>query len=297
MKKWIVPLFAKYKLLMWKNVLVIWRRKFQTVGEILIPVLFCAILVFLRATYTETFTDANQEEDVRYHELDVFQRPKDSFSFWNIWYAPKSRVTDETMKYVKACMDLDSINGFKTMQQLQDQLMTDEMYRPMVGVFFDVSQFNSRRRTRLNVTFRYEAELRYELVKNRKDAGLGMNWMTQTLAPPPTINGPRNAHFEDGGHPPGYYAQFFILLQACVSKAFLDQAYFNRTDFKLDYDDEIHIQRYSYPRVYVDTLLEFFRHVVPIIVSLSFLYPCVNNVEVRDRDFYNSRKFYTNIFS
>lgn len=38
----------KFRLLMWKNFLLQWRHKVQTVVEILIPVLFSALLVLIR---------------------------------------------------------------------------------------------------------------------------------------------------------------------------------------------------------------------------------------------------------
>lgn len=264
---------------MWKNILVIWRRKFQTLGEIIIPLLFCSVLVFLRVSYTNSQIDRHEEEDVNFHELDVFNTPSRIYEFWHIAYAPKNSLIDNTMSYVKECMKLDNVNGFRTNLELQNFLL-QPIYKPIAAVFFDPSKYNSREFTRLNVTFRFEAELRYELVGHHRDTSSGMHWMTNVLAPPPLINGPRNAENEDGGYPPGYYAQYFILLQSCVTKAYIDICYLNRTSF-VPTEDMINIQRYSYPKVFIDTLLDFFRHVVPVIVSLSFLYPCVNNVEVR----------------
>lgn len=41
--------WEKFRLLTWKNFLLQWRRKLQTVIEILVPVLFSALLVFIRS--------------------------------------------------------------------------------------------------------------------------------------------------------------------------------------------------------------------------------------------------------
>ena len=44
--------WKKFKLLMWKNFLLQWRHKFQTVAEIAIPVIFSALLVLIRSLVT-----------------------------------------------------------------------------------------------------------------------------------------------------------------------------------------------------------------------------------------------------
>lgn len=41
--------FDKFRLLMWKNYLLQWRHKYQTVIEILVPVLFSVILILIRS--------------------------------------------------------------------------------------------------------------------------------------------------------------------------------------------------------------------------------------------------------
>lgn len=41
--------FDKFRLLMWKNFLLQYRHKFQTVAEILVPVLFSVILILIRS--------------------------------------------------------------------------------------------------------------------------------------------------------------------------------------------------------------------------------------------------------
>ncbi|KAJ6645936.1 hypothetical protein Bhyg_01145 [Pseudolycoriella hygida] len=41
--------FSKFRLLMWKNLLLQWRHKLRTLVEILAPVLFSALLVVIRS--------------------------------------------------------------------------------------------------------------------------------------------------------------------------------------------------------------------------------------------------------
>lgn len=44
-----VTFWAKFKLLMWKNFLLVKRRKLKTSAEIVIPVLFSCLLVYIRS--------------------------------------------------------------------------------------------------------------------------------------------------------------------------------------------------------------------------------------------------------
>lgn len=50
--------WEKFRLLMWKNYLLQWRHPFQTVLEIVIPLLFMSLLVLLRSlSIPEKFSD------------------------------------------------------------------------------------------------------------------------------------------------------------------------------------------------------------------------------------------------
>lgn len=51
--------FGKFRLLMWKNYLLQWRNKSQTLLQILIPVLFLMNLVFIRSLIKTTVTTSN----------------------------------------------------------------------------------------------------------------------------------------------------------------------------------------------------------------------------------------------
>jgi len=50
------PAWDKFKLLMWKNWLIQLRHKMQTVVEILVPVAFACLLIYIRSL-VEPFTE------------------------------------------------------------------------------------------------------------------------------------------------------------------------------------------------------------------------------------------------
>lgn len=66
--------FDKFCLLLWKNCLLQWRHKIQTIIEILVPVLFCTILVVLRCLVNpEVFPDAMTYKPSNINSLERLQ--------------------------------------------------------------------------------------------------------------------------------------------------------------------------------------------------------------------------------
>lgn len=183
-------------------------------------------------------------------------------------------MVDKFMNEVSDIMHLDKLVRFKTSEQLNSYLETfEDSSRPLAGVIFDVPRNASAWPNDLKVTFRFPGELRDEFITNEQHI-MGKNWQTDILLPQLDVGGPRNTHRSDGGHPPGYFPQKFIYLQSVISMHFI------KTLTRNSIWPEVYIMRYPYPPVFIDYLLTILRFVVPIIIFLSFLYPCVNNVEV-----------------
>lgn len=55
----IVPNFAKFRLLMWKNCLIQYRHPIHTVFDVMAPVLFTLLLVMIRIVVDPTVTENN----------------------------------------------------------------------------------------------------------------------------------------------------------------------------------------------------------------------------------------------
>lgn len=55
--------WSKFSLLMWKNWTLQWRHKIQTVVEILVPVLFAALLVLIRGLTDPVYHRTNVTYD------------------------------------------------------------------------------------------------------------------------------------------------------------------------------------------------------------------------------------------
>lgn len=89
----------KFKLLMWKNWLLQWRHKIQTIFEILIPVLFSALLVLIRSLVTPDI----------FPERFVYP-PLGLRSFLDMFKLPEVRDAIKIMKFVKTRANLTPAN-------------------------------------------------------------------------------------------------------------------------------------------------------------------------------------------
>lgn len=262
---------------MWKNLLILYRRKFQAVVELAVPLVFCFLLVYIRSIRKDSDTS---EETREYYDFDNYKGEMPYLPFWYIYYAPTNEEVDTVMESVSGCMRLKYMKGYPTVSALEEALRVS-VDLPLAGLFFDVEKFNSEDKSRFRVTIRFEGLLRDEVLFRGRESVLGMDWKTNELVPPKRIGGPRNPDHADGGHPPGYYSQKFILLQSCLSRGYIEMFASSLQTYK----DEMKFKRFSYPEALIDDLLDVFRIIVPIFIFLSFLYPCVNNIEVSKERF------------
>lgn len=62
--------WSKFSLLMWKNWILQWRHKIQTIVEILVPVLFSSLLVLMRSLVSPTdFPNVTTFNETRFNNF------------------------------------------------------------------------------------------------------------------------------------------------------------------------------------------------------------------------------------
>lgn len=274
--------WSKFKLLMWKNWLLVKRLKLQTTLEIVIPVIFSALLVLIRGlSDPDVFP-----EPFDYRALPIvnetWNRARD-FD-WAIAYSPQNTLLEGLLEEVQLAMNLTRIDAYPSAQELNARLAI-ERNRPLVGIIFDESFSASTTELpkHLNYKMRFPGELRNVPTFQTGANVLYNNWRTQFLYPPFAEGGPRNKNATNGGRPPSYYDEKFSSVQSLVSLAFIKAHLGNSGAWETPEMSlpEIMIQRFSYPPATVDILLEVLKVFVSLIFFLSFLYPCINNVKVR----------------
>lgn len=276
--------WSKFQLLMWKNWLLVKRLKVQTTLEIVIPVIFSALLVLIRGlSDPDVFP-----EPFDYNSLVVvnstWERPGERDFDWAIAYSPQNPLLDKLMEDVQVAMNLTRIDPYRSASELNAHLV-NEKNRPLVGIIFDesFSAATSELPKDLNYKMRFPGELRVVPTFQTGTGVLYNNWRTQFLYPPFAEGGPRNKFNPTGGRPPSYYSERWSHVQSAVSLAFIKAHLGNSGAWESPAMSlpEIFLQRFSYPPATVDILLEVLKVFVSLIFFLSFLYPCINNVKVR----------------
>lgn len=274
--------WEKFRLLMWKNYILVRRLKLQTTLEIIIPVVFSALLVLIRGLSDPDVFGTPFDYDAMPVVNSTWTRPRD-FQ-WVIAYSPENELLDKMLAEVKVGMNLTRIDAYPSAAALNARLII-EANRPLAGIIFDESFSATTTELPKNLKFklRFPGELRNVPLFLSEGSVLYNNWRTQYLYPPFAEGGPRNKNASSGGRPPAYYDEKFASIQSAVSMAFIKAHVGGDVpEEPVGLIPELNLQRFSYPPATVDILLEVLKVFVSLIFYLSFLYPCINNVKVSD---------------
>lgn len=134
---------------------------------------------------------------------------------------------------------------------------------PLAGVQFDDSWSNlTGFPEQFSFSLRFPSELR------TSTTNIGLTWLTSKLFAIIDLTGPRNPDDNDGGNPVGYLREGFLPVQNALSSEWLK--------LKSGQNElpEVFMQRYPYPAYIYDPLLEGLASILPLIILLSFIYPC-----------------------
>lgn len=260
----------KFMLLMWKNMLLVWRRKFATVIEVLVPVAFAGLLVLIRSLQMPT----------AYPEPHIYNSFAPTNWEWtencelecNLAYAPAHPALIPLMERVRVSMNIEQeFIAYATVAEMNFALIEDQSRRQFAGVIFEGIDSTDVLPNDLHAVLRFPAELR------NTNNPLSNNWQTDALFPLFSTGGPRNHLVDDGGRPPGYYRQHFAALQAVISQAFVE------IKGQVPEDTVVRtmmISRFPEGPLTIDVLLSVMQVFLPLILFLGFIYPAINNVKV-----------------
>ncbi|XP_075155305.1 ATP binding cassette subfamily A member 3 isoform X2 [Haematobia irritans] len=260
--------WEKFKLLTWKNWLLQWHHKVQFAIEILAPVIFSLLMVLVRTLVVAEEKPISQYQPQSIDNIDLFRYQMSIIEFvkpviYELHYSPDNEYVQNI-----ACAAAQSLNitchGHADSPALQFAMVSNNY---LVGVEFDDDYFDLKDYPqKLSYALRYPSELR------TSTSNLGLTWLTMKLFLPLDLTGPRNPTSQDGGIPVGYLRESFIPVQHAISMAYT-KLVTNRNDLP-----SVDLQRYPYPSYIYDPLLEGMASFVPLIILLSFIYPCSNIV-------------------
>lgn len=270
--------WAKFCLLMWKNMLLVWRRKYATVFEVLTPVAFAALLVLVRGLRMPESFPVFEYGTV----TPIYNAPWNATwrsVTYNLAYTPPHPALDAMMAQVKASMDIQQdLRTFPTEAALNQYLIDDQSRSVMLAglIFEGFNPTSADLPNDLHVRIRFPAESR--ALANRNP--LTNNWQTDALFPLFSTGGPRNQFDDNGGNPPGYADERFMTIQSAISQAFIEARAAVVPPNESSVLRTLLLNRFPDPEAIVDGLLFVLQLFVPLIMFLGFLYPAINNVKV-----------------
>lgn len=186
---------------------------------------------------------------------------------YELQYSPNNTLLGNIVQSAADVLKLKGCRGHANAADLETAMVSKNNY--LAGVQFDDSWANiTTYPTNFAFSLRYPSELR------TSKSNIGQTWLTMKLFLPLDLTGPRNPAEPDGGLPVGYLRESFLPVQHAISMAYT-KLVSNRTD--LPYVD---MQRYPFPAYIYDPLLQGMASFLPLIILLSFIYPCSNIVRV-----------------
>ncbi|KAL3284408.1 hypothetical protein HHI36_018568 [Cryptolaemus montrouzieri] len=278
-KKW-----DSFTLLIWKNWILQYRRPFQTVIEILAPVLFSILLVIVRSLVEPTDNETlifepfcptsplrtnsfslicDLKEKTKYKRFNISTAA--NFSNFAILYSPRNDKTERIMSLAHIA-ELDTI-GFNTSEDLVHYYRTNQSILAAIE-FGDINSGEN-----VNVKIRFPSELRVP-------SGLlggPVDWKTNQLYPIYQLRGPRNPNMTKGGDP-SYANELFLAIQQFLTLSLIN-VQTNSTDFLRRFP-YVHISRFPYSKWAEDPLLQALQGFAGLVVMVSFCYTCTNLVKM-----------------
>lgn len=126
----------------------------------------------------------------------------------------------------------------------------------------------------LRYALRFPAELR----THHKLNPMLFNWQTDKSITANQEPGPRCRYDADGGVPPGYLREGFLPVQHAIARRFLAvQAQQSNSSGLMP---DVTVRRFPHPGFRLDMLINGLEDILPIILVVSFIYPCINITKV-----------------
>ncbi|ESO00555.1 hypothetical protein HELRODRAFT_82844 [Helobdella robusta] len=260
------PCCRQFSLLLWKNWLLQKRKIILTIVEVLLPVLFAAILLAIRSKTASNFVSEPTTEgrfEVKTAPTNVTVPPMQSRK--RLAFTPN---TDFTRKIINRTLNMMSIPfapelGFDTEKELEYNVSSTDYV--LAGVVFLDSSFQDSQT--FNSTITYKIRMKSEEKVPGTNVLRSKDWRTEFLMPPyKVVGGPRqNTSMGPGGTDPGYLVNGFLVLQRALDASIIKELGGNENEMKT------FLKKYAYPPYLSDVFTFILSTQFPFIVMLSFI--------------------------
>ncbi|XP_059126156.1 ATP-binding cassette sub-family A member 17-like isoform X2 [Peromyscus eremicus] len=203
-----MAVFKKLKLLLWKNFILKKRKTLITLLEILMPLLFSAIVLYLRFNSMPKHVSTTNYQPVDISLLPVYFNKYPLKNKFQLVYIPsKSETLKAVTEMVEQTFAVDfEVLGFPSVPLFEKYIIKDpRSFYILVGIVFDHT-FNSSSEP-LPLVVKYD--LRFSYVQRNFVPPLNYlyfqeeleGWCTAFLYPPNPSQEPREFAYADGGNP------------------------------------------------------------------------------------------------
>ncbi|XP_073915574.1 ATP-binding cassette sub-family A member 17-like [Castor canadensis] len=286
-----MAVLKKLKLLLWKNFILKKRKTLVTVLEILTPLLFSAVILYLRLN-----SMPKKRSATTYHPIDVSSLPEFFHNFplknrFQLVYIPSKSETLKTLtEMVEQTFDVEfEVLGFSSVPLFESYIIKDpNSFYVLVGIVFDHNFHDSNEPLPLEVKY----SLRFSYIRRNfaslrnvffQDGSEG--WCTSLLYPPNLSQEPREFTDADGGSP-GYNKEGFLAIQHALDKAIMRHHAQNATDMLESLT--VLLQRFPYGPHIQDKFFVVLQNEFPLFLMLSFI--CIELIIVNSISLEKERK-------
>ncbi|XP_028043813.1 ATP-binding cassette sub-family A member 1 isoform X2 [Bombyx mandarina] len=282
---------AKLKLLIWKNVLLQKRHKWQTIFEIASPVIFSLFLILTRCLVDPKSKPAITYSPFQPTYLNITGRNLGNLTAaktGTLAFSPENPLTRNVVRDAIAMVANDNLSflftfifdsnilpqpkGYKNAKDMELALtQPNAMNQILVGIQFDDVMANATEwPENITVRFRFPAVMRTPMIEHP----LRASWRTNLLFPLFPRPGPRDADDMYGGKTPGYSPEMFLAVQHAVSQEIIKQKTGKAINTK------VYLQRFPQVAYREDELLIALERFISMIIMLCFAYTFVNTVKM-----------------
>ncbi|KAG6447131.1 hypothetical protein O3G_MSEX004780 [Manduca sexta] len=281
----------KLKLLIWKNILLQKRHKWQTIFEIASPVIFSLFLILTRCLVNPQSKPAISYQSFQPTYFNISGRNLGNLTTaktGTLAFSPENPLTRNVTRDAIAMVADDNFSflfsflfdsnvlpqpkGYKNANDMELALtQPNAMNKILVGIQFDDAMANATEwPDNITVTLRFPAVMRTPMVEHPIRA----SWRTNLLFPLFPRPGPRDAEDMYGGKTPGYSPEMFLAVQHAISQEII------KHKSGKPINTRVYLQRLPQLAYRDDQLLIALERFVSMIIMLCFAYTFVNTVRV-----------------
>nr|KAF6439590.1 hypothetical protein HJG63_000034 [Rousettus aegyptiacus] len=265
-------------LLLWKNYTLQKRKVLVTVLELLLPLLFSGILIWLRLKIqSENVPKATIYSSQSIQELPPFFHFPLPGDAWELAYIPSRSDAVKTITETarRALVINMRLRGFLSEKDFEDYIKYDNRSSNVLAAVVFEHTFNHSKDP-LPLAVKYHLRFSYTR-RNYMWTQTGSfflketeGWHTSSLFPLFPNPGPREPTSPDGGEP-GYIREGFLAVQHAVDRAIM-QYHANASTHQLFEKLTVMAKRFPYPPFISDPFLIAIQYQLPLLLMLSFTY-------------------------